>query len=68
MGGGLHTMLPASTPRCVHTLKCPYPHASTPFPYPVSSCQEYCNASLQDALRNRLLHKADTKVPDMVRA
>ncbi|GAX73206.1 hypothetical protein CEUSTIGMA_g659.t1 [Chlamydomonas eustigma] len=27
--------------------------------------QEYCNASLQDALRNKLLHKADTKQPDM---
>lgn len=27
--------------------------------------QEYCNASLQDALRNRLLHKPDTKGPDM---
>ena len=27
--------------------------------------QEYCNASLQDALRNRLLHKAETKTPDL---
>ena len=29
--------------------------------------QEYCNASLQDALRNRLLHKAESRAPDMVR-
>lgn len=27
--------------------------------------QEYCNASLQDALRNKLLYKQDTKSPDM---
>ncbi|GAX84642.1 hypothetical protein CEUSTIGMA_g12063.t1 [Chlamydomonas eustigma] len=27
--------------------------------------QEYCNASLQDALRNQLLLKADTKGPDL---
>eukprot|EP00955_Chlamydomonas_euryale_P084361 363954-Chlamydomonas_euryale.AAC.5 len=27
--------------------------------------QEYCNASLYDALKQQLLHNKETKVPDM---